>query len=147
MKVFGVFVLAFIIMFLGCGEGKLKIEGSKELFNKVPGLYDVFKEYWSCRAKLDADNAFKFEAPHIQFMIRKKAYRAYINWFGKATLQAIEPYKVECEKDFYCCVDMKMDFVIKKDKKHDIREGRDCWIKVGGKWWHVMRNPLLFLGI
>lgn len=142
MKVLLGLIIIMLIAFLGCERG-FKVEADKALFKKAPGLYNTFKQYWTYRSQLDADKSFSLETPYIQFVVPKKAYKAYVNWFKKADLVAVKPYKLECEKDFYCCVDMKMVFVIKKDKKQDVREGHDCWVKVEEKWWHIIRNPFI----
>ena len=144
-------VLVFLMMLfvVGCVHerkqelGSVSISGKALIDGKASGLYDRFKKYWGYRLERKADKAFSLEAPHIQFVTDEKRYKAFVKWFAKGVEKVnIEPYRVKCEKPFYCCIDMKMHFVVKDQKRKDF-EGHDCWVKVGEKWWHLIRNPLL----
>ena len=142
------FIFLIMLFVVGCVHerkqevGSVVVSGKSLIDGKALGLYDRFKKYWEYRLERKADKAFSLEAPHIQFVTDKKRYEAFVKWFAKGVEKAeIEPYRVRCEKPFYCCVDMKMHFVVEKKKKDF--EGHDCWVKVGGKWWHLIKNPLL----
>jgi len=137
-----VLISLMLLSSLACSHGGPKVEG-KELFEKVPSLYNRFVEYWRARAFLDADKSFSLEAPYIQLVYNRGNYKGFVNWFKNSELVAIKVERVVCEKEFYCCVDMKMVYKVKKDNRQEVFDGHDCWVKAGGVWWHNMRNPLV----
>jgi hypothetical protein len=110
-----------------------------DMKNMNSDLMKRYKTYWYYRLKNDVNNAKKFEAPHIQYIVSDEDYANYLKLFNKVKVGKIIAYDLTCEKEFYCCVLDKLDV-----KNGNNTERKDCWVKVEGEWYHNIYNPILF---
>ena len=129
-----------ILSLFGCAGLNKQIDYSG-IKNTNPELMKRFGEYWHYRLKKDINKAKKYEAPHIQYIVNDEDYRTYFNiYHKKSKIGKIIAYDLACEKKFYCSINYK--FYNKNGKF--LSEGKDFWVKVAGKWYHNIYNPILF---
>lgn len=112
-------------------------------FKDNRGLVQAFERYWAYRVKENVSEAFALEAPYVQEMVSPGRYRNYLRLYGKARLKAVHIYAVEPESTQYLCLDCKGVYELNSEKE-ETRDFQDCWVKVNGKWYHVLKNPLIF---
>jgi len=140
-------VLIFSLVFgllAGCAPLTPKVVIEKDVRLKDNrALIQTFQRYWAYRIKENIDEAFAMEAPYVQEMVSLGRYRNYLRLYGKARLKAVHIYKVEPESEQYLCLDCRGFYELKGEKK-ETRDFRDCWVRVNGKWYHVLKNPLIF---
>lgn len=110
---------------------------------KNEALVQAFKRYWAFRVKENVDEAFKLEAPYVQEMVAPGRYRNYLKLYGKARLKSVHIYAVRVESSFHICLQCRGEYEV-KGKKEETRDFDDCWVEVKGKWYHVLKNPLIF---
>lgn len=124
---------------------------SKGLADKT--LVEQFKKYWDARAGVnisDADNSgmniarsFSMEAPFVRDMLGDKKYETYIRLFHKgAEMKSLVVVDVKQTKDFY--VTFLFEAVFLKKNQLEKRIINDDWVMVNGKWYHLLKNKLLF---
>ena len=76
-------------------------------------------------------------------MVSEDRYGFYLNaMVGKAELSDIEVLGIQCEQPYYCCINCRLVYDAKGRKEE--RNLRDCWVKVGNAWSHVLKNPMIF---
>jgi len=138
-----IFTLVFGVL-AGCAPLTPKVVFEKGVSLKDnKGLAKVFQRYWAYRVKENVNEAFKLEAPYVQEMVSPGRYRNYLRLYGKGRLQSVSIYAVHAETAYYLCLDCR-GLYQPKGKKEETRDFQDCWVKVNGKWYHVLQNPLLF---
>jgi len=138
-----VFIVLLGLLTTGCVSRTATLVKKSEEQRQHPDLLARFNQYWTARARKDAQAAFKLEAPYIQEMVNQKLYGYYLKTMsGKAEISAVEILGVQCEQSFYCVVNCRMVYVAAG--KEDVRNLRDCWVKADGTWGHVVVNPLIF---
>ncbi len=142
MKIFGkrLLYLGFILFFLRSGI----VFALNIYYNEVKisqELKQAFQKYWMLRSKKSIKSLLKREAPYIQDMVSFERYKRYILLY-KSTIKKIEVKKVDCPQPFFCAIEFKS--LWGEGKKQQIYWFRDLWVKVEGKWYHVIKNPLFF---
>ncbi len=116
-------------------------ESSQKMWPDI-NLRNSFVTYWDARFIPDLNRTWEIEAPHLRFMGSKDIY---IDFFSRGAGQILKEivisrvdkvhenmYKVECE--------LKLIRLGRERNLHLI----DSWIRVGGHWYHLERNPLVF---
>lgn len=126
---------------IGCAHFEVPVKNGNVL-DENEQLREAFNQYWSYVAGKEVEETFAREAPHVQEMISEGSYRLYMNLFIKADLREVEILSLSCEQPFSCCIDCRMTY--DADGKKVVRNLRDCWVRVGGDWYHIFRNPILF---
>jgi len=106
-------------------------------------LVQTFQRYWAYRVKEKVNDAFKLEAPYVQEMVSPGRYRNYLRLYGKGRLKAVNIYAVHAETAHSLCLDCR-GLYQPEGKKEETRDFQDCWVEVNGKWYHALKNPLLF---
>ncbi len=137
-------ILCFLILLsLGsCSYNQVLIENADNVFKENDGLEAAFNQYWWLMAGKEVKKAFTMEAPYAQEMISEERYVLYKKLFLKGELEEIKVLKVNCGKPFLCCIDCQMTYNVRG--KRQVRELRDCWVRVKSGWYHVFRSPLFF---
>jgi hypothetical protein len=111
-------------------------------FQQNEALRQAFQRYWGFRAKGDFLDAFKMEAPYIQEMVSPDTYHDYIRLFSKVQLDEIHIYRMDSEEPFF--VSLECRGVYQQKGKPETRDFLDHWVRADGKWYHVIKNPLMF---
>ena len=125
--------------------GTAAVRDGKEAFARAPqGLRQAYVAYWQARARNAHKETFSLEAPYFQETVPFPYYETYLKLFEKAGLQSIRPCSVDCRQPFSCRVETDIEYLGTSRAGQDIRQLSDCWVQAGGKWWHVVRNPLVF---
>jgi hypothetical protein len=138
----GPLLLIIVSGIIGCaGYQRFPIKNSAVLGDQE-GLRASYSQYWHYFAGKEVDKTFACEAPYVREILGRDAYRLYQNLFMKADLQEVEVLNVTCEQPFLCCVDCRLTYAA--DSKQKVRERRDCWVRVEGTWYHVLKNQMLF---
>jgi len=135
-----------LLLIVGLGYGcagyrRIPVKNVAVLDDQV-GLMASFSQYWRFVAGKEVEKTFVCEAPYVREILGKDAYVLYQNLFMKADLQEVEVLGVTCERSFLCCVDCRLTYVV--DGKKEVHERRDRWVQVGDRWYHVLKNPMLF---
>ncbi len=138
--------LMAVMLLVACSLSHFAIRNTDPLAERK-GLLESFNRYWSMRAKKDLKHCFLLEAPYFQEMVSPSHYRLYMGLSSKAKLQEVSVLGMECERPFLCYVRCRLTFTPKNSSgaswHEDTRDLRDCWVRVNGTWYHVLRNPLL----
>lgn len=141
-------IIGLLLLLIGLGIGcagyqRLPVKNSAVL-DVQDGLKSRFSQYWRFFARKEVDKTSVYEAPYVREILSENAYRLYLNLFMKDDLQEVEVLGVTCEQPFLCCVDCRLTYS-NGDKREvrEVRERRDCWVRVEGAWYHVLRNPML----
>ncbi len=125
----------------GCAQKRVPIKNDSVLEEKE-GLMADFNQYWSLVARKEVEKTFAREAPYVQEMISESSYRLYMKLLYKSELQGVEVLGVSCEQPFFCCIDCRLTFL--SQERTVRRNRRDCWVRVQSKWYHVLKNPIVF---
>lgn len=136
-----IFVLV-LVWLAGCAEQKPNSSLSVQFEAKVPKeLMSRFVSYWEARNRKDWKRALEFERPSWRKLYRPKRYRIYLSIVNKVPLTDLVIQKARC-KERRCCFLLEGVFQTSKGKKN--WRWDDCWVKEGGKWYHVIEDPLFF---
>ncbi len=102
---------------------------------------NAFDEYWLARSRLDWPTLYKMEAPHIRWAYSDTEF---FRKFGRAG-RVVSVTVLDVDKLHPQVVDARLKVLVKSPitGKEDTLYPRDRWIKVGGKWYHVWKIPLL----
>ncbi len=140
-------VLAFNFFLTGCAKQKEKqvprfSSWSPEADKKADTPFkDAFDEYWLARSKLDWPKLYAMEAPHIKWAYSDADF---FRKFGRAS-KVLSVTVLDIDKLHPKVVDARLKIVVKSSitGREEILYPRDRWIKVGGRWYHVWKIPLL----
>lgn len=108
-------------------------------------LKKVFERYWSFRfdRSTPIKEQFLMEAPYFQEMVDESFYRVYMRSGTEVNLDNFQVQKlVKKTPNFYaveCLIYVKMPDGEKRDTFLT-----DYWVKVNGKWYHVIDDKLFF---
>ncbi|MGE0086275.1 MAG: hypothetical protein AB7S75_17845 [Desulfococcaceae bacterium] len=141
-------ILFIVFVFGGCASQKAMISYSS---GSAAGLWpdkkleDAFSSYWWWRFQGPVEKIFSFEAPYFQEMVPHNNYNIAMTAFIRNELKDIEVYniqKAEGAEHLYV-VENKIRFVdtLGKEREMDIP---DLWVYAGEKWYHVIKDPVLF---
>jgi hypothetical protein len=102
-----------------------------------------FGRYWGVRFSGKAEEAFSLEAPYFQEMAGLPRYRLYVQNAQKNTLLGMDVRELNKETEWF--VSIKCVARI-KTQGGETKETflLDRWVNAGGKWYHVIKDPLLF---
>lgn len=111
-------------------------------------LVREFNRYWDFRANINTSgmniaHTFSMEAPFMRDMLGEKKHEAYVKMFHKnAEMKDVKVLSVNVVKDFYVTFEFEASFL----KKNEIEKRiiNDDWIMINGKWYHLLKNRLLF---
>ena len=133
-------ISVLVLSLLGCAGMSKQVDYS-QIKNADAKLMQRFKTYWYYRLNKKIYKTKKLEAPHIQYIVNDEDYATYMRiYHKKSKIGKIIAFKKTCDKKFYCSIDYKF-----YDKNGNyLSEGKDYWVKVGGKWYHNIYNPLMF---
>jgi len=127
----------------GCAQLGPRVVLDKGIsFKGNESLQQAFRLYWGLRSKGDFEQAFKMEAPYVQEMVALGMYHNYIRLFSKARPKAIHIYRMESEETFFVTLDCRAVYQVNGNEK--TRDFQDRWVSVEGKWYHVLKNRLMF---
>ena len=107
-----------------------------------PELKKAFASYWEYRFKLNMDKAWELEAPHVQFLGSKDAYKRFYSKTMQKKLSSVQLTEVQkIHSDLLAIVCQLQMGEGDQDKTSDIL---DHWVRVDGKWYHLPKNPIIF---
>lgn len=111
-----------------------------------PELGQAFEKYWNAFAREDMDACLEMEAPHFRFVVDRGRYLNYFNIVSKGDVTRVEILEPLARAPFFAEVPM---WLIKTSPSGEaVRIGmKDRWVKVQGRWYHVIRDPLVFPGV
>jgi hypothetical protein len=107
-------------------------------------LKKAFSSYWFKRfAGEPSKDIFRLEAPHFQVMAIYERYQAYLKKFPRAQILRMEIASfVQATEHLY---EIPVNIVFQDtDGLEQTMSTRDRWVYVEGKWYHVLRDPLVF---
>lgn len=143
--VIGVVVLA---SFVSCAAVPDRGQGhGNDRFAEFPtALKKAYEDYWETRAEKQHENAYSKEVPDFRAAINLGQYSNYLKLFEGAELKQVEPKAVTCVEGQVCYVETELVYVLGNGTR-DVRQVRDCWEEWNGRWFHRIRNPLIFPGL
>lgn len=111
-----------------------------------PDLAQAFEKYWSAFAREDMDACLEMEAPHFRFVVDRERYVNYFDIVTKGEVTKVEILEPHARTPFFAEVPI---WLIKRTPSGEVvRIGmKDRWVKVQGRWYHVIRDPLVFPGV
>jgi hypothetical protein len=132
-----------VLLSAGCGINSTLVKSGDRL-QAQDGLLASFDQYWTVRARKEAEASFKLEAPYIQEMTSFNRYRLYMIALNRnVKLVEVEILDMKCEQPFYCTVSCRLVYAA-ADGRREERNLRDYWVLADGRWSHVLRNPMIF---
>ena len=140
------FALGLFLLFLACcaGVGSIPVSypvPAKDFYWSDPALKDAFMRYWTLRSKGSYEKTLKLEAPYLQEIVPMALYKSYVAPEG-TKVKGVNLSHVECEEDNHCYVALKL-LVMKDGKEGKEVPLRDEWVKAGGRWYHVIKDPIM----
>lgn len=116
------------------------VEGFQWLDNNLSAR---FQQYWTYRKSGDAGAAFEYEAPHIKEMVIWGKY-ARFSKTARTDWLSIRVEKINRITDQLIEIDFNM-IVKSKDREGITRDifFRDAWLFFLGKWFHVLKDPIV----
>lgn len=105
-------------------------------------LKESFSRYWEVRFAPNLDNAWSREAPHLQYMGSKKAYKRFHSRLGGRKLQKITVSGIDKEHQYLYTVICKLH--LQGEIESQIVHLKDYWVQVDKEWYHVGKNPIIF---
>lgn len=107
-------------------------------------LRKTFERYWAVRYTKDMSQAsFAMESPYFQEMVDEQKYNVYI---GSAYLNIpteIRLQRMTKETDNLRNIDFVLQLKLTNGEIQDVFF-TDTWLKVREKWYHVLKDPLVF---
>ncbi len=92
------------------------------------------------------DACLNMEAPHFRFVVDRDRYAHYVEIVAKGKVTAVEILDPMLRTSFFVEVPMWMHKV--SPSGESLRIGmKDRWVKVNGRWYHLIRDPLAFPGV
>ncbi|MBN2420125.1 MAG: hypothetical protein JXL81_12125 [Deltaproteobacteria bacterium] len=109
-------------------------------------LEGFFESYWSYRLNGLAEKAFLLEVPYFQECVRFTIYENFIN--SHVGLSGKGAFRIEIN-DVNVLNENLISFQIgvfgKVNKSEHLRfYAEDRWVKVRGKWFHILIDPIFF---
>jgi hypothetical protein len=103
----------------------------------------AFGRYWGLRFAGKIEEAFSLEAPYFQETAGLPRYRLYVQHAQKNTLLGMDVKELTKQTERF--VSIKCVARI-KTQAGETKESFlvDRWVYAGGKWYHVIKDPLLF---
>ena len=106
-------------------------------------LKDAFAVYWALRFTGPIEDAFAFEAPYFQEMVGAKRYGALLRGTLMNVLDEVEVRDLVRESEYLYEVHCAIRFTRPDGGKKQMFY-RDLWVYAGDRWYHILRNPILF---
>lgn len=127
-------------------ENRIKISVSKDCvytskdFWVDRQLEEVFAEYWTLRFAKKTEKLFQLEAPHIRELVNYPRYEMYTENYRNDVAE------VRLEKRGYISerlLVLDLSLIVRGTQEEKISIP-DRWVFVGGKWYHVIHDPIFF---
>lgn len=153
-------VLVFSWVFFGCATTttldkepghRLEIIYPDQLdarsFWPEESLEQVFAGYWTKRfAKADPEELMALEAPHFQEMVALQRYQAFMQNLPQGSIQEIEIASAMQVTEHLFVISMRISYICSKGEQRAFSL-RDRWVQVQEKWYHLLRDPMIFPGL
>lgn len=109
-------------------------------------LAKAFETYWAAFARRNVEACLSMEAPHFRFLVQRSQYAHYIEIVTKGDIKGLEILEPVLRTPFFVEVPM---WVLKSSSSGEVlRIGmKDRWVKIQGRWFHLIRDPLAFPGV
>lgn len=158
--VFSVIMVICMIsaVFFGCSDSKLtkisliytlppdakETRIDEKAFWSDSELRKSFERYWAARYTKDMVKAsFAIEAPYFQEMVDEQRYNVYIGSAYMNIPTEIRLQRMTKETDNLRNIDFVLQLKLTNGEIQDVFF-TDTWLKVRGKWYHVLKDPLVF---
>jgi len=107
-------------------------------------LKKTFERYWSLRYVRDLTKvSFAMETPYFQEMVDVERYNVYIGSAWQNEPLEISFQKITKDADNLCSLVFTLKLKSANGQIHEVSMS-DQWVKVRGKWYHVLRDTLVF---
>lgn len=119
-----------------------KIENNSDLWPDEQ-LPQIFAHYWWLRFQGKTKKMFSLEAPYFQEMVNLEKYHNYVKGAANNELIDVQVIDIKGKSEYLYEVPCRLKF---KTPNGIVEENDklDRWVKVDGKWYHVLRNKLIF---
>jgi len=107
-------------------------------------LKKTFERYWSLLYVRDLTKvSFAMETPYFQEMVDEERYNVYIGsaWQNEPIEISFQKITKDADNLYSFVFTLKLKLV--KGEIHEVSMS-DQWVKVRGKWYHVLRDMLVF---
>lgn len=102
-----------------------------------------FQEYWFDRFNGRFEDAFQMETPYLREVVDFEKYHIYLMHSTSMQLNHIEVQKIEHETDSIVVISCVIQTRTVGSEKNINTEIIDRWLTMGGKWYHVLKDPIL----
>lgn len=108
-------------------------------------LRKVFEQYWAFRfdTKVSIKDLFLMEAPYFQEMVDESFYKVYMRSGKVPDVSDFQIQKLVKKTPSFYAIDC-MIRVNKADGEKKDAYLTDYWVKVKGKWYHVIDDKMFF---
>jgi len=105
-------------------------------------LKKEFERYWFSRFSGLWESTWLMEAPHFQEMTVEKKYEDFIKAHVGSRLLGIEIWNIEKETNNLTTIRCEISYEKNGESKKYFNT--DKWVKVSGKWYHLIQDRILF---
>jgi hypothetical protein len=123
---------------------------SKTDLKWLQGLEKEFMRYWTLRYTDQFESAYAMEAPQLREAITFNQYKNYVLRTSNQQAKKLEITRMEAydssEGNKIADIGCRFYLESNKDKEKQVYI-EDKWIRINGKWYHGLRNQLLFPGL
>ncbi len=103
--------------------------------------------YWKERfSKPSAEDLIQYEAPHFEFMVPSKRYKAFLRNWPDGEVTQIRLVRLEKVTEKYIELPMYIHYIDTSGEERSFGL-KDRWVRVRGTWYHLQRDPLIFPGV
>jgi hypothetical protein len=150
--VVGILTLTLPSCFTGMNQNRVAIFYAEPI-QKMPGgidgfwsdgnLKQAFISYWNQRYSDKWKDAYSKEAPYFREIINRNQYENVIKGAVSNHIEGIEIEKIQrVTADLYE-IHFMLKLITSKNEKNELFF-KDQWVRAGGDWYHVMKDPFLF---
>ena len=107
-------------------------------------LKETFERYWSLRYTRDVTQlSFAIEVPYFQEMVDEEKYNVYIGSAWQNEPLEIDFQKITKDADNLYSFVFTLKLRVANKEVQEVNLA-DQWVKVRGKWYHILRDTLVF---
>lgn len=112
----------------------------KTVEEKIPNsLRRAFVEHWAARARLDWNEIYRLEAPHVKWAYSQNSF---VGFRAKAAKPiSVKVTSVEEVAKGSVKIGCEVKFQSLHAGKEEVFYPREIWVQVKGNWYHVWRIP------
>jgi hypothetical protein len=150
------FVSILLLFISGClgmlSQSRVSVAYSDQIQN-LPGgtdriwpeksLKKAFTEYWNLRYSDSWKNAYQKEAPYFQAIVTRAKYENIVKTTHLNRIDKVVVRSMQKVTDHYYEIQITLNLITSNNEKKDVMF-TDRWVYAGDKWYHVMRDMLLF---